>query len=139
MGILGEEAHMGFAIDFDPKNNILRGTLEGPLTDTILLDSYGAAARYTALHPPCRGIWDFSDVTEFEVSNAAIKQAAVKRPIIASGYMRVIVAPQAFLFGMMRMLQLLSEEARLEWFVVRTMDEAYSCLLVDAPDFTPVG
>jgi hypothetical protein len=39
----------------------------------------------------------------------------------------------------MRMLQLLSEEARLELFVVRTMDEAYRMLLVDAPDFIPVG
>jgi hypothetical protein len=129
---------MSFVIEFDAKNNILRGTLKGRVTDAMLLDCYSAAVRYTTSHPPCRGIWDFSDVTEFEVSNAAIKQAAVKRPIIASGYMRVIVAPQAFLFGMMRMLQLLSEEARPELYVVRTMDEAYRCLLVDAPDFTPV-
>jgi hypothetical protein len=37
------------------------------------------------------------------------------------------------------MLQLLSEEARPELYVVRTMDEAYRCLLVDAPDFIPVS
>jgi hypothetical protein len=85
------------------------------------------------------GIWDFSDVTEFEISNAAIRQAAVTRPIIASGYMRVIVASHDFMFGMMRMLQLLSEESRPELRVVRTMDEAYRWLLVDAPDFSPVG
>ena len=130
---------MGFVFEFDAKNNILRGTLKGKVTDAMLLDCYSAGVRYTKSLPPCRGIWDFSGVTDFEVSNTAIKQAAVRRPIIASGYMRVIVAPQAFLFGMMRMLQLLSEEARLELFVVRTMDEAYRCLLVDAPDFTPVG
>jgi hypothetical protein len=53
--------------------------------------------------------------------------------------MRVIVASQDFLFGMMRMLQLLSEETRPELLVVRTMDEAYRWLLVDAPDFSPVG
>jgi hypothetical protein len=53
--------------------------------------------------------------------------------------MRVIVASQDFLFGMMRMLQLLSGETRLELLVVRTMDEAYRWLLVDAPDFSPVG
>jgi hypothetical protein len=130
---------MSFVIEFDAKNNILRGTLKGKVTDAMLLDCYSAAVRYTTSLPPCRGIWDFSDVTDFEVSNTAIKQAAVWRPIIASGYMRVIVAPQAFLFGMMRMLQLLSEEARLDLFVVRTMDEAYRWLLVDAPDFTPVA
>jgi hypothetical protein len=130
---------MSFVIEFDAKNNILRGTLKGRVTDAMLLDCYSAAVRFATSHRPCRGIWDFSDVSDFEVSNAAIKQAAVRRPIIASGYMRVIVAPQAFLFGMMRMLQLLSEEARLELFLVRTMDEAYRWLLVDAPDFTPVG
>ena len=137
--ILSDEASMSFVIEFDAKNNILRGTLKGRVTDAILLDCYSVAVTYTTSHSPCRGIWDFSEVTEFEVSNAAIRQAAVRRPIIASGYTRVIVAPHDFLFGMMRMLQLLSEEARPELFVVRTMDEAYRCLFVDAPDFIPVG
>ena len=130
---------MNIVLDFDAKNNILRGTIEGPMTGAMLLNLYAAAERYMTSHPPCRGIWDFSDVTEFEVSNAAIKKAAARRPIIASGYMRVIVARQDFLFGMMRMLQLLSEEARPELLVVRTMEEAYRWLLVDAPDFTPIG
>ena len=130
---------MSFVIEFDAKNNILRGTLKGKVTDAILLDCYSAAARCAASHPPCRGIWDFSDVSEFQLSNAAIKQAAVRRTIIPSGYMRVIVASQDFLFGMMRMLQLLSEDTRPELVVVRTMDEAYRWLLVDAPDFTPVA
>ena len=129
---------MSFVIEFDAKNNILRGTLKGRVTDAILLDCYSAAARCATSHPPCRGIWDFSDVTEFEISNAAIRQAAVTRPIIASGYMRVIVASHDFMFGMMRMLQLLSEEARPELLVVRTMDEAYRWLLLDAPDFARV-
>lgn len=129
---------MSFVIEFDPKNNILRGTLKGKVTDAILLDCYSVAVRYTTSHPPCRGIWDFSGVTEFDLSNAAIKRAAGMRPIIASGYMRVIVASQDFMFGMMRMLQLLSEEARPELLVVRTMEEAYRWLLIDAPDFTPV-
>jgi hypothetical protein len=130
---------MSFTIEFDAKNNILRGTLKGQVTDAMLLDCYAVAAQCAALHPPCRGIWDFSAVTEFKVSNATIKQAALRRPIISSGYMRVIVASHDFLFGMMRMLQLLSEEARPELVVVRTMEEAYQWLRVDAPDFAPVA
>jgi hypothetical protein len=129
---------MSFRIEFDAKNNILRGTLKGKVTDAILLDCYSAAAECAASHTPCRGIWDFSDVTEFKVSNATIKQAAVRRPIIPSGHMRVVVASHDFLFGMMRMLQLLSEDTRPELLVVRTMDEAYRWLDVDAPDFAPV-
>jgi hypothetical protein len=118
------------AIVFQGVRDFIAGGFPGPVTTSL---------GYTTSHPPCRGIWDFSGVTEFEVSNAAMRQAAVRRPIIASGYMRVIVASQDFLFGMMRMLQLLSEEDRPELLVVRTMDEAYRWLLVDAPDFTPVG
>ena len=101
---------MGFVMEFDAKNNILRGTSEGRLTDAILLDCYAAAARYTASHPPCRGIWDMSKVTEFTVSSAVIRQVALRSPIIATGYTRVIVASQDFPFGMMRMLQILSEK-----------------------------
>ena len=131
---------MGFVMDFDAKNNILRGTLEGPLTGAILLDSYEAATRYTASHPPCRGLWDFSKVTaNAEISSNIIRQVVGKSPIIPAGYMRVVVAPQDFLFGMMRMLQILSEEARPELHVVRTLDEAYRLLRIESPEFSPIG
>ena len=131
---------MGFVMDFDAKNNILRGTLEGPLTGAILLDCYEAATRYTASHPPCRGLWDFSKVgADADISIDIIRQVVGRSPIIPAGYMRVIVAPQDFLFGMMRMLQILSEEARPELHVVRTLDEAYRLLRIESPEFSPVG
>ena len=130
---------MGFVMEFDAKNNILRGALEGRVTDTILLDCYGAAARYAASHPPCRGLWDFSKARDFDVSSDTIRQVVKTPPIIRSGYLRVVVAPQDLLFGMMRMLQILSEKTRPELHVVRTMDEAYRLLLVESPEFVPVG
>ena len=131
---------MGFVMDFDAKNNILRGTLEGPLTGAILLDCYEAATRYTASHPPCRGLWDFSKVgADADISIDIIRQVVGRSPIIPAGYMRVVVAPQDFLFGMMRMLQILSEEARPELHVVRTLDEAYRLLRIESPEFSPVG
>ena len=126
-------------MEFDAKNNILRGALRGRVTDAILLDCYEAAAKYATSHPPCRGLWDFSEVTEFEVSSAAIRKVAGRAPIIATGYMRVAVASQDFLFGMMRMLQILSEESRPELHVVRTMDEAYRLLQVESPEFSRVS
>ena len=126
---------MGFVMEYDARNNILRGTLEGRVTDAILLDYYGAAARYTTSHPPCRGIWDLSEVTKFDVSSDAIRQVAGRSPIIPTGYLRVIVAPQDLLFGMMRMLQILSETTRPDLRVVRTLDEAYRLLGVESPEF----
>jgi len=129
---------MGFVLEFDAKNNILRGTLDGRATDAFVLECYAAATRYTTSHPPCRGLWVVSDITSFEVSNHTIREIARKPPIIAPGYIRVVVAASDFLFGMMRMLQILAGETRPDLHVVRTMDEAYQLLRVESPEFAPV-
>ena len=67
------------------------------------------------------------------------KELVHRKPIIPAGYMRVVVAPQDFIFGMMRMLEILSERTRPELHVVRTMDEAYRLLLVESPEFNLVS
>jgi hypothetical protein len=63
---------MGFVLEFDTKNNILRGALGGPVTDSLVLSSYEAAARFATSLPPCRGLWDFSQVTNFDLSSDAV-------------------------------------------------------------------
>jgi hypothetical protein len=130
---------MGFVLDLDVRNNILRVTLEGSVADAILLDAYATTARYAESHAPCRGIWEVSEVTEFEVSSDVIRRLAGSSPIIRSGYMRVVVAPQDFLYGMMRMFQILGEGTRPDLHVVRTLDEAYRLLQVESPEFGPVS
>lgn len=130
---------MGFVMDFDARNNILRVTLKGRVTDAILFEAYATVARYAASHPPCRGITDFSEVTEFEVSSTAIKQLAASSPAIPTGYMCVCVAPLDFIFGMVRMFQILGEDTRPDLRIVRTMDEAHRLLGVESPNFTPVS
>jgi hypothetical protein len=103
---------MGFVMSFDARNNLLRVTLEGRVTDAILLDSYATAAKYVAANPPCRGIWNFSEVTQFEVSSDTIGELARSSPIILSGHMRVVVAPQDHLYGLAPMFQILGQETR---------------------------
>jgi hypothetical protein len=130
---------VNIVLDFDAKNNILRGTLEGRMTGAILLDFYATAKKYMASHPPCRGILDFSRVTDFEVSPDAIRQVAASPPALPAGYMRVLVIPQIFIYGLARMFQILGEKTRPELQVVRSMDEAYHLLGVDSPEFYPVS
>lgn len=130
---------MNVVADFDAKNNILRATLEGPMTGALLLDLYAQAVKYMESHPPCRGILDFSRVTDFEVSSDAIRQVAAFPPAFPGGYMRVLVIPQTFIFGLARMFQILGEKNRPELQVVRTMDEAYHLLGVERPEFHPVS
>ena len=130
---------MNIVVDFDAKNNILRGTLQGPMTAAILLDLYAKASKYLASRPPCRGIVDLSGVTDFEVSSAAIRQVAAAPPAFPPGYMRVLVIPQLFIYGLARMFQILGEKTRPELQVVRTMDEAFRLLEVKSPEFRLVG
>ncbi len=130
---------MDFVVDFDAKNNVLRCTLEGRMTGVILLDIYARAVKYMESHPPCRGILDFSGVTDFEVSSNAIRQLAAAPPALPAGYMRVLVIPQIFIYGLARMFQILGEKTRPELQVVCTLDEAYRLLGVEFPEFRPVS
>ena len=75
-------------------------TLEGLVTDAILLDGYATVTRYVASHGPCRGITDVSQVTKFDVSNDTIKRLAGTSPAFPTAYMRVFVAPKDFVYGM---------------------------------------
>ena len=129
---------MNIVVDFDAENNILRATLEGPMTGAILLDLYVRASQFIASRPPCRGIVDLSAVTDFEVSSSAIRQVAAAPPAFPPGYMRVLVVPQIFIFGLARMFQILTEKTRPELQVARSLDEAYRLLGVESPEFYPI-
>jgi hypothetical protein len=130
---------MAFVLDFDAKNKVLRITLEGQMTDAVLLDVYAAIARYVASHSPCRGIVDVSGVTQFDVSSKAIRQLAETPPAFPAPYMRIFVSPKAHVYGMARMFQILGAETRPNLHIVRTMDEAYRLLQVESPDFSQVS
>ena len=130
---------MGAVIDFDARNTILRVTVEGQLTDAILLGAYASVARYVASHGPCRAIVNISGVTKLEVSRKAVRELAQSSPAIPTGYMRVIVAPLDSMYGMARTFQILSELTRPDLRVVRTMDDAYRLLRVESPEFGPVS
>jgi hypothetical protein len=129
---------LNIVVDFDAKHNILRGTLEGPMSGVVLLELYHKASEFMASHPPCRAILDFSHVTEFEVSSEAIRQVAASPPVVPAGYMRVLVIPQVFIYGLARMFQILGEKHRPELQVVRTLEEAYRLLGVEDPQFYPL-
>jgi len=130
---------MAFIMDFDARNKILRVTLQGRVTDAIMLDCYATVATYVASHSPCRGITDISEVEEFEVSSDTIRRLAETAPAFPTAYMRILVAPKAHVYGMARMFQILGGKTRPNLHIVRTMDEAYSLLQVESPEFSRVG
>jgi hypothetical protein len=129
---------MGFVMEFDAENKLLRVTVTGQVTNEILLDAYATVAKYVATHGPCRAITDVSGVTKSKVSSNAILSLTRSAPAIPKGYIRVMVVPQDYIYGMMRMFQILSELTRPDFHVVRTIDEAYRLLQVESPEFVPI-
>jgi hypothetical protein len=129
---------MGVVIDFDAKNNILRVTVEGRLTDAILKHTYETAINSPALPEQCRCLIDVSKVEEMEVSSDTIKQVA-RLPTSVVKSMGIVVAPREYFYAMWRMFQIHSERTRPNFHVVHTMDEAYHLLGVQFADFAPLS
>jgi len=129
---------VGFILEFDAKNAVLRATVDGVVTDEGLVDCNATVARYYASHPPCRGIVDFSKVTKFEVSSETIRRLASGTPAIPTENVRVLVTPTDVVYGMARMFQVLGEKTRPDLHVVRTLEEAYKLLQLKSPEFGPV-
>ena len=129
---------MPYMIDLDATNRILRARLIGRVTDVDLRDMYRLGQENVARFDPLSGITDFSDVTEVAFSPQTMRDLARTKPIMPDPRRPVIfVAPTPDLFGMARMFELESGEARPNLRVVHTAEEAYQFLNVRDPQFSP--
>src|SRR5579863_4242651 len=133
------DSSVGFVVDFDATNNILRITMDGHVTDSVALSCAQTVGRCAARYPEHRGIVDLSKVSKYDVSPELIRQLARTPPTVSAGASAlVIVAPKEHPYGMSRMFQLLTETTRPNQHVVRTMDEALELLQAKSPTFEPV-
>jgi hypothetical protein len=83
-----------------------------------------------------QGHVDLSGVTRFSVTPRVIELIAKRESIDLS--VRVFVAPSDFIYGSIRMFQILPEKTRKSLHVVRTMQDAYKLLGVESPQFVPL-
>lgn len=131
---------MPYHFDFEPTNQIARVRFEGHITDDDFRNFYSDAAKYAALTKPRAGLVDFSAASSFDVKPATIQYLAASTPVIANPELpRVIVAPTAVTFGMMRMFEMLGDRTRPSFHVVGTEQEAWAILGVSEPRFEPFG
>lgn len=98
---------MPYAFEFDSGSRILRGRLEGRVTDADLRNyCHDFTARIT-LTEPLVGITDLAEISTFEVSRQTILDLAALQPVIAGHEpMRIIIATAPHVFGMARMFEL---------------------------------
>ena len=131
---------MPYHFDFDSTNGILRGRLEGRVTDDDLRKYYRDAEEYVKRTDPRAGITDLSGVTSFEVSSDTIGELANRKPAMPDPTRpRVIIAAATHVFGMARMFGLRGERTRPNNHVVQTEREALEILGVGSePQFGPL-
>ena len=118
---------------FDQETRILLIRVAGRLTDKSLADLYDASRKYSTITDAKLSMVDLSSVTEFAVSTESIRHHARQKP--ARTDPRIIVAPQAYAFGLFRMLQLLGELTHPQLLIVHTLDEAFAALGIQSQHF----
>jgi len=127
---------MNYKMEFDPERRVFRFTSGKILTEEIFLDAYEAIHRFALAEGPFFGIADFTPVEQFLVSTDFVRSVARKPPAIPAGRLRVIVAPQAEIYGMARMVELMRDGMNGEFHVVHTIDAAYALLGFSSLNFS---
>jgi hypothetical protein len=132
---------MGTRCEFDEVNKILLVRFDGHLTDELLLEGYATIRQYSISTDSQAAIFDFSDVTRFDITSKFVRRLAQNEPAMpkADQRPRIAVVPQTHAFGLARMFQIVSETTRPLFSVVRTVDDALEVLRAKTPNFKPIG
>ncbi len=119
--------------EYDPELKLLVITFTGAVQDTDLVQAFRAARRIAATHALDRGILDGTQIESFSASSEIVKSLAEHPPMFPEESDRCIVVQGDYLFGMARMYQMLGGESRDRLRIVRSMQEAYEYLKIEAP------
>jgi len=117
-------------------DHLVRLTVTGEMTDETVTELWMKGLSVSTTFSSYKGIVDLSGVSRFSVTPRVIELIAKRESIDLS--VRVFVAPSDFIYGSIRMFQILSEKTRKNLHVVRTMQDAYKLLGVESPQFVPL-
>jgi hypothetical protein len=128
---------MDCELQFDPKHRVLLITLGKVVSEASASAAYAAVVRFIAAEGRCSGIADLSAVERVDVPGDFIRSLAWRPRAIPAGMPLILVAPGLVTYGLSRMFQLLRDETA-GYQIVRTREEAFALLAVEARDFMPV-
>jgi hypothetical protein len=115
-------------LDFDPEHKVLLVTLSESLTEPEYLAVREDVQRFLQIEGPCHVILDFRGISNFDASADFVRMLAEKPPTFPASKIRVGVASQPVIYGMLRMFEIIGDKTRQQLHVVRTMEEAHSLL-----------
>ena len=131
---------MAYLFEFDSKNRILRSRMTGRVTNDEIVEYYRAVPKYVALTDPLAAILDLSAVTVLDVSPEKVRELAKAEPAVSDPRRpRIVLAPSAQAYGLMRMFEMLGEQTRPNLHVVRDEAEVWAILGILEPHFDPLS
>lgn len=119
---------MPVKVSIDCNERLAKRTYSGVVTGHDLLDSIREYAVTPGFDPSFNEISDFREVTNIDAMIEDIHRCAHTPDPFLHETKRVIVAPQALIYGLARMYQMMGEDLHPNLYVVRTMEEA-RCIL----------
>jgi hypothetical protein len=134
----GAGAVMTCTLRFDRKHQVLLIEYGKIANQASALSTYAAVERFVAAEGPCSVLADLSTIEKLEVPGEFVRSMAWMPLVIPSGKQRVIVAPRAEVYGLSRMFQLYRDATSNDVQVVHTLEEAYTLLGLESPDFETV-
>jgi len=126
---------VGCALQFDRKHRVLLITYAKVGSPASALATYAAVERFVATEGPCSVLADLSAIEKVEIPGDFVRSLAWMPTVIPPGQQRVVVAPRADVYGLSRMFQLYKDAMSSDVQVVHTLEEAYSLLGLQSPDF----
>lgn len=132
---------MPYSFYWDSDNGIVLARFTGRVTDELFAEFFRSGGRRAFASLEFRAsLIDFSEVTSFDVSPALARTIAWEPPIDPdASRVRVIVAPEAHVFGTCRIFASQGEDTRPNLHVVRSLAHAYIILGVVDPKFEPIA
>ncbi len=130
---------MPYRFDFDSTHQVLRGQLEGRVSDQELVEFFKEIKREWARLSPQAGVADCSGLTALEVNAQTVRTLAKTPPEDSDAEKpRFIVAPAPDVFGLARLFQFEGEAARPNLHVVRSLREVCVIMGVQKLFFEPL-
>jgi hypothetical protein len=127
-----------FSFEYDAAEKIFAVRMTGAITDDVFKACYAETLRRAGALEIRAALIDLSAVDRYDVSAAAMREAGKSQPLFPDPTPRYLVATSDHVFGMARMLQLVSTQGREALRVVRSVQEAYDAIGVPAPHFEPL-
>jgi hypothetical protein len=131
------QTDMAFALGFDRGRNVLLVTFGMLLARQQHQAMVAAVRALVARQGVCDAIVDFSAVDAFGLDLDYLR-ALAQAPVVLKGQKRVLVAPDDYIFGTLRVFETHQSLAGEEPMIVRSMAKALALLGIDAPDFQPL-